>query len=153
MFLDEMNDAQRAEIEMFEERLERADWDLEPIKSALHSGSSVSPEGCADFVTPGKQLALDLYVDERALLLTLEFPDRFLQFRIEYENLGVVLDWLIRCQQDLDPRSFATCLRQIIPYCKEVVYLTSDGKRYKLTVDSDIQDLGSRAPDSGANGS
>ena len=136
MFYTDMNEAQRTELALFEERLLDAGWDIEPVATLLHTGTWVSPEGSADLLSSLVELSADFYADDRVIHLIIENADRRVRFRLLLaDSIEPVLSWLTASQKELDPLNFPRYLATLIPLCREVLYLTSDGKPYRLSLE------------------
>jgi hypothetical protein len=110
---------------------------LEPVKGLLHSGTWSSPEGNADLRRPGKELALDYFVEDRQLDFLIESNGRQSRFRFTHDgSIEPLLKLLIALQEEIDSQIFAEHIKRVIPLCESATFLASDGKRYKLTVDN-----------------
>jgi hypothetical protein len=136
MFYEDLTEAQRAELGAFERRLHDAGWDIEPVATLLHTGTWTNPQGSAELSRPSKQLSADFYLEDRTLQLVIEDATRRLRFRVVCgDSIESVLNWLTDSQEKLDTLNFAEYLRALIPVCSEVVFVRSDGKRYRLALD------------------
>lgn len=143
MFIHEMSDAQRSDLDAIEERFRQNGWDLEPVSDLLHSGTWTRPQVSADLQRADVELGCDLYFDDGRGLVTVETPSRRLQFQIDCKpSLLPLVDWLINHQGELGPMNFAEQLRSLISMCDKVIYLTG-GKRYLIQTDDSLNDLDS----------
>ena len=135
MRFSEMTPQQRQEELSFVETLSAAGWEAHPIAKMLRADMSVSPEGHALLSTEKADLGLQLFLEERALVLLIQSrqADKSVRLRFEHwENLEAFLSWLKAQQGDLAVEAFAEPLREALPMFKGVFLVDDAGTRYQI---------------------
>jgi hypothetical protein len=139
MKFEDLSEEQQKAEGMFDEFLTKAGWFAYPNAHLIRSGISVNPEGRGSLVTSHARLSLEIFLQEKVLVLKIVglSGDAEIGLALQYDGtLGEILNWIEKHQECMTRENFAERIKELLPLSREVVFVAEDGTQYELTAGS-----------------
>jgi len=135
MKFEEFTEENRLHEKAFTDFLSAAGWHAYANTELIRSGFTVTPEGRCSLTTDCAHLSLEIFLQEKVLMLTITSlnEDTSIGIGMQYDDfLSDILQWIYNCQSSINRESFAMLFKEILPKCNEAIFIAEDGKHYKL---------------------